>query len=102
MYTPQALWSMARESADVTVVILSNRRYRILEVEMRRTGADGFGPMANNMIDIGRPELDWVMLSQAMGVPASKATNVEEFRRQFSLAMGEPGPRLIEAALAGN
>jgi acetolactate synthase-1/2/3 large subunit len=100
MYTPQSLWSMARESADVTIVIFSNRRYRILDVEMRRTGAEAFGPTANNMIDIGRPDLDWMMLSQAMGVPAAKAATLEEFRRQFSLAMGERGPRLIEAVLA--
>ena len=102
MYTPQSLWSMARESADVTIVIFSNRRYRILDVEMRRTGVEGFGPTANNMIDIGRPDLDWVMLSQAMGVPATKAATVEEFRHQFSLAMDERGPRLIEVVLAGS
>lgn len=100
MYTPQALWSMARESADVTIVIFANRRYRILEVEMRRTGAEGFGATANDMIDIGRPDLDWVKLSQAMGVPAARAANVEEFRHQFSLAISERGPRLIEAVLA--
>jgi acetolactate synthase-1/2/3 large subunit len=102
MYTPQALWSMARESADITVVVFSNRRYGILDVEMRRTGAEGFGPAANKMIDIGRPDLDWVMLSQAMGVPAARAADTEEFRRQFSHAIGEHGPRLIEAVLAGS
>ena len=34
MYTLQALWTMARERLDVTVVILANRRYRILDIEM--------------------------------------------------------------------
>ena len=41
MYTPQTLWTIARENLDVVTVILANRRYRILDIEMRRTGANG-------------------------------------------------------------
>lgn len=99
MYTFQALWTMARERLDVTAVILANRRYRILDVEMQRTGANGLGPRANDMIDIGRPDLDFVRLSQGMGVAASRATTGDEFVDQFREAMRTPGPRLIEAVL---
>lgn len=101
MYTPQALWTMARERADVVTVIFANRRYRILDVEMRRTGADGFGPRANDMIDIGRPDLDWVKLAQGLGVPAARATTADEFIAWFRRAVEERGPWLIEAVLAG-
>ena len=45
MYTLQALWTMARHNLDVTVVIFANRRYRILDIEMKRTGANAFGGM---------------------------------------------------------
>ena len=38
LYTIQALWSMARESADVTVVVCANRSYRILQAELARAG----------------------------------------------------------------
>lgn len=99
MYTLQALWTMVRESLDVTVVIFANRRYRILDIEMRRTGAKGFGPAAEGMIDIGRPDLDWVRLGTGMGVPSTRATTVEEFAEQFRQAMSEKGPRLIEALI---
>ena len=34
MYTAQSLWTMAREKLDVVVVIIANRRYRILDIEM--------------------------------------------------------------------
>ena len=34
LYTPQALWSQAREGAHVVTLICSNRRYRILQMEM--------------------------------------------------------------------
>ena len=67
MYTLQSLWTMARESLDVVTVIFANRRYQILEIEMRRTGAPGFGTAANQMIDIGSPDLDWVSLAPRHG-----------------------------------
>jgi acetolactate synthase-1/2/3 large subunit len=99
MYTLQSLWTMAREKLDVTVVIFNNRRYRILDIEMQRTGANGFGRTANDMIDIGRPDIDWVKVSEGCGVPAKRATTARQFSRQFRAAMKERGPRLIEALL---
>ena len=99
MYTLQALWTMAREKLNVTVVIFSNRRYRILDVEMQRTGAGGFGPLANDMIDIGRPDLDWVKLAEGAGVEAVRATTEPEFAACFSDALKTTGPRLVEAVL---
>jgi acetolactate synthase I/II/III large subunit len=90
---------MARENLNVTVVIFSNRRYRILDVEMQRTGAAALGPLANNMIDIGRPDLDWVKLSEGVGVEARRATTLREFAACFTDALNASGPRLIEAVL---
>jgi len=99
MYTLQALWTMARHRLDVTVVIFANRRYRILDIEMKRTGANAIGDAVNNAIDIGRPRLDWVKLSEACGVEATRAATNREFAMQFEDAMKRPGPRLIEAVL---
>jgi acetolactate synthase-1/2/3 large subunit len=99
MYTLQSLWTMAREGLDVVTVVLANRRYRILDVEMRRTGAGSVGPVADTMIDIGRPVIDWVQLARGMGVPGSRAASVDEFMRQFEAAVREKGPALIEAVL---
>jgi acetolactate synthase-1/2/3 large subunit len=95
MYTPQSLWTMARERLDVAVLILANRRYRILDIEMERTGGS-VGPRANDMLDLRRPELDWVKLAQGMGVEATRATTVAEFAAQWQDAMRRPGPRLVE------
>ncbi|MGB5135818.1 MAG: thiamine pyrophosphate-dependent enzyme [Prochlorococcaceae cyanobacterium] len=38
LYTLQALWSIARENLDVTVLICANHAYRILQVELVRSG----------------------------------------------------------------
>lgn len=99
MYTPQALWTMAREQLDVTVVLLANRRYRILEIEMSRTGSGPIGAQADALMDLHRPVLDWVLLAKGMGVDASRAETAGEFREAFVAAMSERGPRLIEAVI---
>jgi acetolactate synthase-1/2/3 large subunit len=100
MYTLQALWTMARERLDVVVVIFANRRYRILDVEMKRTGAAVIGPRAEEMVDIGRPEIDWVKIGESMGVGAVAVRTAGEFSVAFADACRRPGPRLIEAILA--
>jgi acetolactate synthase-1/2/3 large subunit len=99
MYTLQSLWTMAREQLDIVVVILANRRYRILEIESRRTGANEIGPRANDMMDLTRPNLDWVKLSEGQGVPADRANTGDEFASMFQDAVKHRGPRLIEAVL---
>jgi acetolactate synthase-1/2/3 large subunit len=99
MYTLQSLWTMARERLDVTIVILANRRYRILDIEMRRTGAGAVGPRADEMIDLTHPAPDWIKLAEGLGVQAARATTADEFIGEFASAMREPGPRLIEAVL---
>jgi acetolactate synthase-1/2/3 large subunit len=97
MYTVQALWSMAREETDVTVVILNNRSYAILNIELARVGAGQPNAKTLSMLDLSRPDVDWVSLSAGMGVPASRASTAEEFHEQFAAAMATRGPALIEA-----
>jgi len=97
MYTPQSLWTMVREKLDIVVVILANRRYRILDIETQRTGAGEMGPRANDMVDLSRPGLDWVKLAEGMGVEATRATTAGEFIDQFGSAIKRNGPVLIEA-----
>jgi acetolactate synthase-1/2/3 large subunit len=99
MYTLQALWTMAREKLDVTVVIFNNRKYSILELEFGRTGARGGkpGPKAASTLRIDGPDLDFVALAQGMGVQAGRATTAEEFNALFAEAMAAKGPRLIDA-----
>ncbi len=109
LYTPQALWTMARQRLDVLVVILANRRYRILDIEVERTGAGkpgsrapgsrAPGSRANDMLDLTRPEIDWVKLSAGLGVESQRASSVSAFTALFRDALSRPGPFLIEAVL---
>ena len=100
MYTLQALWTMARESLDVTVVIAANRAYRILQAELGRAGIFEPGPVASSLTDLTHPALDWVSLARGLGVPGARADSAEAFTAAFRSALAEPGPSLVEAVLA--
>ncbi|MEV0382701.1 acetolactate synthase large subunit [Nonomuraea sp. NPDC050643] len=97
LYTISALWTQARENLDVTTVLLNNRAYAILRLELQRVGVQGRGPKANELLDLSRPDIDFVKIAEGMGVPASRATTAEELAAQFRLALAEPGPHLIDA-----
>ena len=99
MYTLQALWTMAREGLDVTVVVLSNRSYAILNMELQRVGAAAGGPKAREMLDLHSPDLDFVGLATGMGVTASRAESAADFSAQLARALAEPGPNLVEAVI---
>ena len=100
MYTPQSLWTMAREGLDVTVVVFANHSYRILGIELGRTGAGAPGAAAASLLELGDPRLDWLAVASGMGVPAARCLTAEAFDAAFLAAMGQPGPTLIEVGLA--
>jgi acetolactate synthase I/II/III large subunit len=99
MYTLSALWTHAREGLDITTVIFNNRSYAILNMELNRVGAEPAGDAARNLLELSRPDLDFVALAGGMGVPASRASTPGEFSTQLQRALAEPGPHLIEAVI---
>ncbi len=99
LYTQQALWTMARENLDVTVVIFANRAYRVLVNELSNVGAGKPGPNATSMLTLGDPNLDWVMIAKGFGVEAGCATNFDELAVQFKRGLARHGPYLVELVM---
>ncbi|MGH9735282.1 MAG: acetolactate synthase large subunit [Candidatus Acidiferrales bacterium] len=99
MYTLQALWTMARESLRVTTVVFANRTYGVLKREFSSLGVGDPGRRALELFEIGRPDLDWVRLAEGMGVPARRATSLEEFTKLLRDGFESQGPSLIEIKL---
>jgi acetolactate synthase-1/2/3 large subunit len=97
-YTMQALWTMARERLDATVVVFANRSYAILNIEAKRVGTS-LGAKGRALLDLHDPELNWTRIAAGLGVEASRATTAEAFVQQFQSAMAGRGPRLIEAMI---
>lgn len=97
LYTLQALWTMARERLDVTVVIANNKRYAVLDMELDRVGADAGGPAARAMFDLTGPDLDFVALAAGFGVEGVRVDTAEDLTAHLARANATPGPQLIEA-----
>ncbi len=99
MYTMQALWTMAREGLDVTVVALSNRRYAILDFERQRVGATGAGDASERLLALDQPTLDLCGVARALGVPATMVTTADELVSALRRSYATDGPSFIEVPL---
>lgn len=99
MYTNQALWTLAREALDVTVVLLANKRYAILQTEMERAGAGELGPVSRSLTELRDPSIDFVAMAESMGVPAARCSLNDEAAVALAKSRAEPGPFLLEVDL---
>jgi acetolactate synthase-1/2/3 large subunit len=99
MYMPQALWTMARESLDVLTLVFANRQYQILRTEFQNMGIPGVSERAAKLLDIDSPTVDWVGLAKALGVPAKRATTMEDVAAAIDVGLSERGPMLLEVVL---
>ena len=100
LYTHQALWTMARERADVTTILINNDAYAILRLELRRVGAGSAGeagPAARRMLDLSGPSINHTAIAQGFGVDAVRVSTADELVAALRRAYAEPGPHLIEA-----
>jgi acetolactate synthase-1/2/3 large subunit len=98
MYTLQALWTIAREKLNVTTVIFANRAYAILKGELAALGGNP-GPRALEMLDIGRPDLEWISLAKGMGIAGRRVTRLEDFAAALQHGLAGGAPNLIEVVL---
>jgi len=80
-------------------IICSNRSYLILQAELMRAGHTSAGPKVLSLTDLRNPAIDWVQLSQGMGVPGVSVETCEHLAKELKIALQEPGPHLIEMIL---
>ena len=99
MYTPQALWTQAREGLDVTTLVFANRSYNILKSELANVGGGDPGPRARDMLSLDRPNLQWTSLANSMGVEAGRVETAEDLCVAISRGLEREGPYLIEVVI---
>jgi acetolactate synthase-1/2/3 large subunit len=100
MYTLQSLWTQARENLDITTVLFNNRSYAILRNELANVGAQNVGRKALDMLDLSRPDLDFVTLARGMGVPGERIETMDGFNKAVARGLATPGPYLVEVMMA--
>lgn len=98
MYTIQSLWTMARENLPIVTIIFANRNYRILNIEMARTGA-GDAKLDNQMLSLENPNMDFVKIAEGFGINAIKVDNCQDFDKALENAIKDNKAWLIEAEI---
>ena len=100
MYSPQALWTAARERLPVVFAVVNNRQYLILKQGLRaRRG----GPSADEGfvgMDIDDPPVDFVALARSMGVGGQLVEKAGEVRDAVRAALERAEPTLLELPIA--
>jgi benzoylformate decarboxylase len=89
MYSISGLWSAADQKAEVSFLILNNRRYAALD-----HFAKVFGMNAMPGTEIAG--IDFVGLAESMGIPARRAGDVAELDEVLEWSFATGGPTLVE------
>jgi benzoylformate decarboxylase len=100
MYTYQALWTAARYGVGAKFVVCNNHRYELLNENIaqywnERAIAPHRFPTS---FDIGHPEIDFVGLAAALGVPGARVDKAEQAEQAVAEMSGHDGPFLIDVA----
>jgi benzoylformate decarboxylase len=100
MYSITALWTAAHHRIPVTYVMLSNRAYRILKLNMLEYLGEGAGGRAFVAMDLTEPELRFDRMAESMGVPSRRVDSPEKLPAALEEAVGHRGgPFLLDVVL---
>jgi acetolactate synthase-1/2/3 large subunit len=99
MYTIQGLWTQARENLHVITLLLNNKSYAILNMELDRVGATAQSERSRSLLSLARPDMDFTAMGKSLGVDSVRATDNETLVSAFKSALAEPRPHLIEVML---
>lgn len=99
LYGIQALWTAAHYHIPVTFVIANNAQYQILKVGGRDLRLPNAMAGHHLGLDLTNPEIDFVALSQAFGVPACRVTEPDALSDAVAESLRGDGPRLIDVAI---
>ena len=90
---------MVREALDVTVMILNNGSYAILNIELSRVGVEAPGPTALSLLDLTNPEIQWTDVARGLGMQATRVSTVTALDAALEASLSHRGPALIEVVL---
>jgi benzoylformate decarboxylase len=98
MYTIQALWTAAHHNIGTKFIICNNHSYRLLKLNISAYWKERDIPRCEypEMFSITNPDLDFVTISQGLGVPAVKVEKPEDIEPAIKNMLNADGPFLID------
>jgi thiamine pyrophosphate-dependent acetolactate synthase large subunit-like protein len=105
MYTYQALWTAAHYRIGAKLVVCNNRSYRLLKENLldywaeKKLAPNQFPDRFPPSFDILEPDIDFVGLAAALGVPGQRVTRREEIEPAITAMLGRDGPFLLDVLL---
>lgn len=101
MYSPQALWTAAREQLPVVFAVVDNRQYLILKGYLRSMQGDTVRTGRFVAMDLDEPALDFCSLATSMGVGATLVEKAGDVGDAVRAAVDAGGPHLLHLPIAG-
>jgi benzoylformate decarboxylase len=97
LYSPQALWTAAREALPVTFVVMNNREYNILKNFMK-SQTHYASARTNRFIamDLDNPTIDYLALAAALGVPGRRIERAGDIAPAIEAGIRSAKPNLVE------
>ncbi|MBI2940003.1 MAG: thiamine pyrophosphate-binding protein [Chloroflexi bacterium] len=102
MYCNQALWTAAHYRLPVKYIILSNRAYRVLKINLVHYRGEAAGRSKFIGMDLCDPDLDFARLAASFDLPAWRLDQPDAIRPTLERAFATPGPALIDARIDGS
>jgi benzoylformate decarboxylase len=99
MYTIQALWTAAHHKIGAKFVICNNQSYMLLKLNVLQYWKDQIGVEEHDFpapFSLTDPVIDFVALSESMGVPGIKVETPDQVRPAIEKALAHEGPFLID------
>ena len=101
LYSPQALWTAAREKLPVTFVVMNNREYNVLKNFMK--AQPHFLSLRTNRfiaMDLEDPPIDFLALATSMGIPSRRIGRAQDIAGAVEEGIASGVPNLIEIPIA--
>ncbi len=101
LYSPQALWTAAREKLPVTFVVMNNREYNVLKNFMK--AQPHFLSIRTNRfiaMDLEDPPIDFLALATSMGIPSRRIDRAQDIAGAVEEGIASGVPNLIEIPIA--
>jgi benzoylformate decarboxylase len=100
LYGIQGLWTAAHHRIPVTFLICNNAQYQILKHCGDVMPLPNMAAKQYLAMDLVRPEIDFVALSNSLGVEAQRITEPEELSERVRESLNGDKPQLFDVTIA--